>query len=107
MATMVVPLMAEAESGDGSSFVSSIGQYQTFDSRPLPNPDVKPLWLPAQSEMENMLAELRYYLQDGTRGDFPSGGIYWLVYWLELTLVATLISCVVVGGATSAVYRSP
>jgi hypothetical protein len=80
MATMVVPLMAEVEAGDGSSFVSSIGQYQTFDSRPLPNPDVKPLWLPTQPEMKSMLAELRYYLQDGTRGDFPSGGIYWLVY---------------------------
>jgi hypothetical protein len=35
----LVPLTFQPDSSDGSSFVASIGQYQTFDSRPLPNPD--------------------------------------------------------------------
>jgi hypothetical protein len=74
----LVPFTCQPDSGDGSSFVASIGQYQTFDSRPLPNPDVNPLWLPSPDEMTSMLAELRYYLQDGS-GNFPSGGIHWQV----------------------------
>jgi hypothetical protein len=37
----LVPLAFQLGTGDGSSFVNSIGQYQTFDSRPLPNPDGK------------------------------------------------------------------
>lgn len=72
----LVPLTFQPESGDGSSFVASIGQYQTFDSRPLPNPIVDPLWLPTQTDMAVMLKELRYFLQDGN-GEFASGGIYW------------------------------
>jgi hypothetical protein len=37
----LVPVTFQLGSRDesGSSFVNSIGQYQTFDSRPLPNPD--------------------------------------------------------------------
>jgi hypothetical protein len=40
----LVPLAFRSEIGDGSagdgfSFVSTIGRYQTFDSRPLPNPE--------------------------------------------------------------------
>jgi hypothetical protein len=40
----LVPLTFRSEIGDGSaedgsSFVSTIGRYQTFDSRPLPNPE--------------------------------------------------------------------
>ncbi|KAF1828704.1 hypothetical protein BDW02DRAFT_209842 [Decorospora gaudefroyi] len=69
----LVPLTFQPESGDGSSFVATIGHYQTYDSRPIPNPDVDPLWLPARYEMIPMLAELRDYIQDGN-GDFPSGG---------------------------------
>lgn len=60
----------------GSNFCDTIGQYQTFDSRPLPDPAVDPLWLPDDTYMAQMLAEMRRYLQDGD-GNIPSGGIYW------------------------------
>lgn len=39
----LVPVTFQDDCVDGSSFVSTIGQYQTFDSRPLPNPDGKAL----------------------------------------------------------------
>ncbi|KAH7066231.1 hypothetical protein BKA63DRAFT_426504 [Paraphoma chrysanthemicola] len=77
----LVPLTYLPDSQDGSSFVRTVGQYQTFDSRPLPNPEVDRLWLPLQTEMTAMLAELRYYIQDGN-GSFASGGIYW---WGDLS----------------------
>ena len=77
----LVPLTFQADSEDGSSFVLSIGQYQTFDSRPLPKPDVDPLWIPYRSDMSLMLEELRFHIQDGS-SHFPSGGIYW---WGDLT----------------------
>ena len=35
------PVAFSINSGDGLSFLESVGQYQTFDSRPLPNPDGK------------------------------------------------------------------
>jgi hypothetical protein len=35
----LVPVTVPAKVADESSFVKTIGQYQTFDSRPLPNPD--------------------------------------------------------------------
>jgi hypothetical protein len=35
----VFPMTFRRDSDNGSSFVTSIGHYQTFDSRPLPNPD--------------------------------------------------------------------
>jgi hypothetical protein len=68
---------------DGSTLLSSLGRYQTYDSRPLYEPEVDPLWLPSRTEMTVMLAELRYFIQDGN-GDFPSGGIYW---WGDLSSV--------------------
>ncbi|EUC36087.1 hypothetical protein COCCADRAFT_89204 [Bipolaris zeicola 26-R-13] len=71
----LVPLTFHPESADGSSFVASIGRYQTYDSRPIPNPNVDPLWLPDWADMNLMLAELRSYVQDGKDG-FLSGGIY-------------------------------
>jgi hypothetical protein len=71
----LVPLTFQPDAGDGSSFVATIGRYQTYDSRPIPNPDVDPLWLPARSDMDLMLTELRSYIQDGN-GEFLSGGIY-------------------------------
>lgn len=71
----LVPLTFQPESADGSSFVASIGRYQTYDSRPIPNPNVDPLWLPDWADMNLMLAELRSYVQDGKDG-FLSGGIY-------------------------------
>ena len=72
----LVPLTCRAETVNGSSFLESIGRYQTFDSRPLPNPSVDPVWLPARTDMILMLSELRDYIQDGN-GEFASGGIYW------------------------------
>jgi len=71
----LVPLTFQPDSADGSCFVASVGSYQTYDSRPFPNPNVDPLWLPAQSDMASMLGELRAYIQDGN-GEFASGGIY-------------------------------
>ncbi|KAF9690650.1 hypothetical protein EKO04_011518 [Ascochyta lentis] len=85
MLTLTVPLAPTLESGDGSAFVASIGHYQTFDSRPLPNPNVDALWLPSRSEMALMLHDLRQYIQDGN-GAFISGGIHW---WGDLTSVPT------------------
>lgn len=73
------PLVGEPGSDTPStSFLGSLGLYQTYDSRPLDvlNP-VDPSWLPSRSEMMILLAEFRYFLQDGN-GDFPSGGIF---YW--------------------------
>ncbi|KAI0575899.1 Fungal specific transcription factor domain-containing protein [Pyrenophora tritici-repentis] len=77
----LVPLTFHPDSADGSSFVASVGSYQTYDSRPFPNPNVDPLWLPAQPDMASMLGELRAYIQDGN-GEFVSGGIYW---WGDLS----------------------
>lgn len=60
----------------GSSFLASTGSYQTFDSRPLLEPEhVEPLWLPSRPEMSSLLARLRHFAQDGM-GSYPSGGIY-------------------------------
>ena len=62
------------------SFISSLGQYQTHDSRPLLIDDVDPHKLPSRTEASIMLADLRYFVQDGS-GDFESGGIY---YWYDM-----------------------
>ncbi|KAF2848513.1 hypothetical protein T440DRAFT_167151 [Plenodomus tracheiphilus IPT5] len=70
----LVPLTFLPDSVDGSSFVASIGRYQTFDSRPLPNPNVDPLWLPDKQEMVSMLSEIRHLIQDG-KDDTLSGGV--------------------------------
>jgi hypothetical protein len=61
----------------GRTFLTSVGRYQTYDSRPLQLPPVDPCWLPSRTEQTVMLAEFCYFLQDGNQ-DFPSGGItYW------------------------------
>jgi hypothetical protein len=65
------------------SFLSSLGLYQTFDSRPLfLMSNIDPCWHPSKTEMAMMMAQLRYFIQDGS-GDFASGGIY---YWGDLDL---------------------
>lgn len=70
-------------SGEGSSFEPSVRQYQTYDSRPLTNPRVDPIWLPEPSKMTQMLHELCRHIQDGN-GAFQSGGIVW---WGDLSKV--------------------
>ncbi|VUC37150.1 unnamed protein product [Clonostachys rosea] len=57
-----------------TSFLMSVGSYQTYDSRPLGLRPVDSSWLPTRTEMTVLLTEFRYFLQDGN-GDFPSGGI--------------------------------
>ncbi|KAL5119392.1 hypothetical protein ACEQ8H_002661 [Pleosporales sp. CAS-2024a] len=74
--------------GEESDVLSTVGQYQTFDSRPLSNPDVDHLWLPSRTDMSAMLVELRYYIQDGN-GDFPCGGIYW---WGDLNVIPSPVT---------------
>ncbi|KAF4961827.1 hypothetical protein FSARC_10056 [Fusarium sarcochroum] len=76
--TTVLPLAYQnlRPGSDGSAFLSSLGRYQTYDSRPLHDRDVDPSWFPTSPEMESMLSELRYFIQDGN-GSWPSGGIYW------------------------------
>ncbi|KAF4986216.1 hypothetical protein FDECE_16064 [Fusarium decemcellulare] len=81
--TTVLPLAYQnlRPGSDGSAFLLSLGRYQTYDSRPLHDRDVDPFWLPLRLEMESMLSELRYFIQDGN-GNWPSGGIYW---WGDLS----------------------
>ncbi|CEI68799.1 unnamed protein product [Fusarium venenatum] len=76
--TTVLPLAYQnlRPGSDGSAFLSSLGRYQTYDSRPLHDRDVDPTWFPSHPEMDAMLSELRYFIQDGN-GHWPSGGIYW------------------------------
>lgn len=83
MLTLMGSLTFIPGSEDGSTFVASVGYYQTYDSRPLTNPKVDPTWLPARPEMTQMLHELRQYIQDGN-GAFRSGGIHW---WGDLSKV--------------------
>lgn len=86
MAT-VLPLAANANAPGGGqelpgrTFLTSVGRYQTYDSRPLQLPPVDPFWLPSRTERTVMLAEFCYFLQDGNQ-DFPSGGI---TYWGDLS----------------------
>ncbi|KAK3901830.1 hypothetical protein C8A05DRAFT_34490 [Staphylotrichum tortipilum] len=82
--TTATPLarVLEAGSGEktpaGAAFLWSVGQYQTHDSRPMALPPaVDPLALPPEPDMAAALAQVRYFVQDGT-GQFPSGGI---MYW--------------------------
>ncbi|KAF5981753.1 transcriptional regulatory [Fusarium coicis] len=81
--TTVLPLAYQnlRPGSDGSAFLSSLGRYQTYDSRPLHDRDVDPTWFPTPSEMDSMLFELRYFIQDGNC-QWPSGGIYW---WGDLS----------------------
>lgn len=104
----IVPLAFVPSSGsvlpeDGSTFVASLGRYQTCDSRPLLDIDVDPFWLPTRTEMTMMLAELRYSVQNGN-GELPSGGIY---YWGDLNSVPQAITLTMSQSeaATSDQYR--
>ncbi|KAH7161604.1 hypothetical protein EDB81DRAFT_785116 [Dactylonectria macrodidyma] len=71
---------------EGSAFLSSLGRYQTYDSRRLHERDVDPLWLPQRHEMQAMLSESRFFIQDGNR-NWPSGGVYW---WGDLSSIPSL-----------------
>ncbi|KAB5566749.1 hypothetical protein GE09DRAFT_745875 [Coniochaeta sp. 2T2.1] len=76
--------VSQAPGGTGTAFLSSVGRYQTQDSRPLQLPHgVDPTWLPSRTDMTAMLAGLRYFIQDGN-GDFPSGGVF---FWGDLSRV--------------------
>lgn len=80
MGTLFPLAFADSWSGHQSpeaNFVSSMGFYQTHDSRPLLATDTDEVSLPSMTASSIMLAKLRYFAQDGN-GDFPSGGIY---YW--------------------------
>lgn len=72
----------------GGEFLSSLGQYQTGDSKPLKELEVDPTVLPAKQDMAKMMAHLSFFVQDGG-GDFASGGIY---YWggLDLSMFETM-----------------
>jgi hypothetical protein len=83
MRTLMGSLTFDPGSEDGSTFLSTVGCYQTYDSRPLTNPVVDPTWLPEPPEMIQMLHELGQYIQDGN-GAFESGGIHW---WGDLSKV--------------------
>ncbi|KAF4426688.1 transcriptional regulatory [Fusarium acutatum] len=88
--TTVLPLAYQnlRPGSDGSAFLSSLGRYQTYDSRPLHDRDVDPTWFPTPPEMDSMLSELRYFIQDGNC-QWPSGGIYW---WGGLSSTPTIPS---------------
>ncbi|KAG5795270.1 hypothetical protein H9Q69_005681 [Fusarium xylarioides] len=88
--TTVLPLAYQnlRPGSDGSAFLSSLGRYQTYDSRPLHDRDVDPTWFPTPPEMDSMLSELRYFIQDGNC-QWPSGGIYW---WGDLSSTPTIPS---------------
>jgi hypothetical protein len=66
-----------------TAFITSLGRYQTHDSRPLLVPNIDPLWFPSRTEASILLAEFRYFAQDGN-GDFPCGGIYFWGNWEKL-----------------------
>ncbi|KAK3693066.1 hypothetical protein B0T22DRAFT_33298 [Podospora appendiculata] len=64
----------------GNSFLESVGQYQTFDSRPLllhshSAADADPRKVPSPTDMSRMLRDLRDFIQDGS-GAYPCGGIF-------------------------------
>lgn len=65
------------------NFLGSLGYVQTFDGIPLDvisHDGVVPTTLPDQADMNTMVAQLKYFIQDGD-GDYPSGGIF---YWGDL-----------------------
>lgn len=64
--------------GTGNTFLASVGRYQTSDSRPLPAPNVSPLWLPPRKKVLEKLGQVRGFIQDGGM----SGGIY---FWGDLS----------------------
>ncbi|KAH7027943.1 uncharacterized protein B0I36DRAFT_365071 [Microdochium trichocladiopsis] len=76
----IFPLAWPKVPNSGVEFLSSLGQYQTGDSRPLEEPDVDATVLPTKQDMSKMMTHLSFFVQDGG-GDFASGGIY---YWGNL-----------------------
>lgn len=81
----MLPLVNYPVTGDkqsGQDLLNSIGRYQTADSRIISLRHVDPVWLPSRTVMTIMLAEFRFFLEDGN-GDFESGGIF---YWGDLSL---------------------
>lgn len=76
----IFPLAWPASQHQNATFLSSLGSYQTHDSRPLNIHDLDPYCLPMKTEMTVMMAQLKYFVMDGS-GDFPSGGIF---YWGDL-----------------------
>lgn len=73
----------EDASNGGTTFLGSVGSYQTHDSRPLDLLPVDSSWLPTRTEMKLLVTEFRYFLQDGN-SDFPSGGIF---YWGHVPVI--------------------
>ncbi|KAI1256586.1 hypothetical protein MGN70_001710 [Eutypa lata] len=77
----VFPIAWPNFQGPEGTFLNSLGFVQTHDSRPLPQHDgVVPTYLPDQADMETMVAQLKYFIQDGN-GEYASGGIF---YWGDL-----------------------
>ncbi|EXF86601.1 fungal specific transcription factor domain-containing protein [Colletotrichum fioriniae PJ7] len=88
---------------NGLTFLSSLGSYQTYDSRPIEvESNADPLALPSREEMTAMLGNLRYFIQDGN-GSFPCGGIYW---WGDLSKPPTVQAPTVSGDPKSDVFPS-
>ncbi|KAF6802255.1 fungal specific transcription factor domain-containing protein [Colletotrichum sojae] len=84
MSTVVKLAVHQPNHTNGSTFLASLGRYQTNDSRPIyEDPSVNPFALPSRTEMGEKLADLRHFIQDGG-GSFPCGGIYW---WGDLSSV--------------------
>lgn len=63
-----------------TAFITSLGSYQTHDSRPMLVENIDSFVLPSKTEASIMISDLRYFVGDGS-GDFPSGGIY---YWGDM-----------------------
>lgn len=60
-----------------TKFISALGHYQTHDSRPLLVSSADPLVVPSKDQARRMLAELRFWTQNGP-ATTASGGLY---YW--------------------------
>ena len=62
----------------GTTLLSSLGRYQTYDSRPLLWPQVQPFELPDPGAADQMLRQVRWFIQDGSiqlsRGSTSSFG---------------------------------
>jgi hypothetical protein len=105
--TIVTPLARVLDGGSangsaGAAFLSSLGQYQTHDWRPMLLPlAVDPLSLPPETDIAAALAQARYFIQDGS-GAFASGGIW---FWpfedvRSIVSLASLPGMPVPGGLT-------
>jgi hypothetical protein len=94
------------ETPAGAAFLSSVGRYQTHDSRPLSMPSVvDPLTLPSEDGIAAVLMQVRYFIQDGN-GAFPSGGV---LFWpfKDPQAVTALASIPRVQGSDGLMLPSP